>query len=164
MLVIYLPYGVDVPRWSDPKPLPSDFSYEGREYITDGLYCAQPTRYYTLIGDLMLSFGDKKCQYETAWVWDHQRRTRFSPISTLRPTCNRVTRRCPSRYSFMEVSCSSVVLRDRITTSNCSRPSNLERSEFSSAIGETRSRRVAKVAINARLSVLGFFGRRATDH
>ena len=49
-----VPYGVDVPRWTDPAPLPSDYSYEGKEYITDGLYCAQPTRYYTLTGELFL--------------------------------------------------------------------------------------------------------------
>lgn len=45
-----VPYGLDVPRWTDPQPLPDDYDYGGREYTKDALYCAQPTRFYTQHG------------------------------------------------------------------------------------------------------------------
>ncbi|KAL1406112.1 hypothetical protein Q8F55_007795 [Vanrija albida] len=41
-----VPYGLDVPRWADPAPLPPSFRYTG-EYTADGAYCAQPGRSYT---------------------------------------------------------------------------------------------------------------------
>lgn len=43
-----VPYGQDVPRWADPKPLADGHRYPGKEYTVDGLYCAQPSRSYTL--------------------------------------------------------------------------------------------------------------------
>lgn len=44
---IDVPYGSDVPRWTDPQPLPADYDYGGKEYTKDALYCAQPSRHYT---------------------------------------------------------------------------------------------------------------------
>jgi hypothetical protein len=44
-----VPYGRDVARWEDPQPLPRDYKYPAdKEYVVDGLYCAQPNRAYTL--------------------------------------------------------------------------------------------------------------------
>ncbi|ODN92138.1 hypothetical protein L198_05811 [Cryptococcus wingfieldii CBS 7118] len=41
-----VPYGVDVPRWSDPQPLPEDYKYPDTPFTVDGKYCAQPERTY----------------------------------------------------------------------------------------------------------------------
>lgn len=44
-----VPYALPVPRWVDAQPLPGDFVYPSdREYTVDGLYCAQPSRSYTI--------------------------------------------------------------------------------------------------------------------
>ncbi|WVF67724.1 hypothetical protein IAT40_002483 [Kwoniella sp. CBS 6097] len=43
-----VPYGVDVPRWTDPQPLPSSHKYPSdKAFIYDGKYCAQPDRTYS---------------------------------------------------------------------------------------------------------------------
>ncbi|WWD19393.1 hypothetical protein CI109_103853 [Kwoniella shandongensis] len=42
-----VPYGMDVPRFSDPQPLPADYTYPSTPYTVDGKYCAQPERTYT---------------------------------------------------------------------------------------------------------------------
>ncbi|WOO83410.1 putative esterase/lipase [Vanrija pseudolonga] len=43
-----VPYGLDVARWEDPRPLPPSYRYPTEhEYTVDGLYCAQPGRSYT---------------------------------------------------------------------------------------------------------------------
>lgn len=44
-----VPYALPVPRWTDAQPLPADWSYEEREYVADGLYCAQPQREYSTV-------------------------------------------------------------------------------------------------------------------
>ncbi|EKD05160.1 hypothetical protein A1Q2_00546 [Trichosporon asahii var. asahii CBS 8904] len=41
-----VPYALPVRRWTDPQPLPEDHRYEDKEYISDGIYCAQPSRVY----------------------------------------------------------------------------------------------------------------------
>ncbi|WRT68773.1 uncharacterized protein IL334_005753 [Kwoniella shivajii] len=41
-----VPYGVDVPRWTNPQPLPSDYQYPSTPFIYDSKYCAQPERTY----------------------------------------------------------------------------------------------------------------------
>ncbi|KAK8854472.1 hypothetical protein IAR55_003210 [Kwoniella newhampshirensis] len=42
-----VPYGIDVPRFSDPQPLPSHYTYPPTPFTVDGKYCAQPERTYT---------------------------------------------------------------------------------------------------------------------
>ena len=44
MLIPDVPYGLDVARFEDPKPLPSDYRYEEKEYTVDGKHCTQPDR------------------------------------------------------------------------------------------------------------------------
>ncbi|WVQ79768.1 hypothetical protein IAT38_001868 [Cryptococcus sp. DSM 104549] len=41
-----VPYGIDVPRWSDPQPLPESYTYPTTPFTVDGKYCAQPERTY----------------------------------------------------------------------------------------------------------------------
>ncbi|OXC65569.1 hypothetical protein AYX13_05414 [Cryptococcus neoformans] len=41
-----VPYGVDVPRWTDPQSLPGGYKYSGKPFTVDGKYCAQPERTY----------------------------------------------------------------------------------------------------------------------
>ncbi|WWC71196.1 uncharacterized protein I206_105149 [Kwoniella pini CBS 10737] len=41
-----VPYGVDVPRWSDPQPLPAGYKYPSTPFVYDAKYCAQPERTY----------------------------------------------------------------------------------------------------------------------
>ncbi|WVQ72669.1 hypothetical protein IAR50_002228 [Cryptococcus sp. DSM 104548] len=41
-----VPYALDVPRWSNPQPLPQDYTYSDTPFIVDGKYCAQPERTY----------------------------------------------------------------------------------------------------------------------
>ncbi|PCH34967.1 carboxylesterase [Wolfiporia cocos MD-104 SS10] len=38
-----LPYALPPGRFQDPEPLPPDFCYEDKEYISESSYCAQPT-------------------------------------------------------------------------------------------------------------------------
>lgn len=47
VLTLDVPYGVDVPRWSDPRALPDDYRYSSEPFTRDGKYCAQPGRSYT---------------------------------------------------------------------------------------------------------------------
>ncbi|KAK4689641.1 hypothetical protein P7C73_g460, partial [Tremellales sp. Uapishka_1] len=70
-----VPYGVNVPRWTDPQPLPDDYQYPHNEYTVDGLYCAQPDRPYTLqrfLGSqspkVEGNFGFKDCWQGLQWV------------------------------------------------------------------------------------------------
>ncbi|KLT38952.1 alpha/beta-hydrolase [Cutaneotrichosporon oleaginosum] len=42
-----VPYALPVPRWTPPAPLPESYRYPDKEYTSDGLYCAQPSRAYT---------------------------------------------------------------------------------------------------------------------
>ncbi|WVQ68653.1 uncharacterized protein L199_006862 [Kwoniella botswanensis] len=42
-----VPYGIDVPRWTDPQPLPSTYRYPSTPFIYDSKYCAQPERTYS---------------------------------------------------------------------------------------------------------------------
>ncbi|WWC90315.1 uncharacterized protein L201_005248 [Kwoniella dendrophila CBS 6074] len=42
-----VPYGIDVPRWTDPQPLPADYRYPSEPFIHDSKYCAQPERTYS---------------------------------------------------------------------------------------------------------------------
>lgn len=42
-----MPYAEPVPRWTQVKPLRSDYRYSSEPYIKDGQYCSQPERYYT---------------------------------------------------------------------------------------------------------------------
>ncbi|CAD6581306.1 MAG: hypothetical protein CYPHOPRED_001542 [Cyphobasidiales sp. Tagirdzhanova-0007] len=37
-----VPYALQVPRWSDPQPIPDDYLYPDNEYVFDALYCTQP--------------------------------------------------------------------------------------------------------------------------
>lgn len=39
-----VPYAEPVPRWEDAQPLRKDFKYDDKEYIVDGMFCAQPRR------------------------------------------------------------------------------------------------------------------------
>ncbi|WVW85202.1 hypothetical protein I302_107240 [Kwoniella bestiolae CBS 10118] len=42
-----VPYGLDVPRWSDPQPLPPTHKYPSTPFVYDSKYCAQPERTYS---------------------------------------------------------------------------------------------------------------------
>ncbi|OCF41074.1 hypothetical protein I317_05085 [Kwoniella heveanensis CBS 569] len=43
-----VPYGLDVPRWTDPQSLPASYKYTSdKPFIYDGKYCAQPERTYS---------------------------------------------------------------------------------------------------------------------
>jgi hypothetical protein len=39
-----VPYGLDVPRFSDPQALPDDYRYSEDAFVVDGKYCSQPKR------------------------------------------------------------------------------------------------------------------------
>ena len=41
-LSLDVPYALQVPRWSDPQPIPDDYLYPDNEYVFDALYCTQP--------------------------------------------------------------------------------------------------------------------------
>jgi hypothetical protein len=85
-----VPYGRDVPRWTDPQTLPVSYQYENKEFTKDGLYCAQPTRENELQCMAAVHFHEVNETYHQSLPvivsgWVSQPRIHSLPTYTFRP-------------------------------------------------------------------------------